>query len=198
MVAITAGGIATGAAEVDAAHAALHVQREELDDLTIGLQSIGGDQSHELTAMDRVSIGELAEMLGMRTSALRGWEAAGLLSSTRDGVHGYRQFSESQAQTARVIHLLRQGGYLFERIRPVIAALSGTGSIEALTDAITERREALDQRSHHALQAARFLEVIEGIETEPLVGILAPIKTPSPGSHSVASFPAICRDDAPV
>lgn len=166
MVAITAGDIATGIAEVDAAHVALHAQREELDDLALALQTIGGEQSHELTAMDRVSIGELAEMLGVRTSALRIWEAAGLLSSMRDGAHGYREFTESQVQAARVIHLLRQGGYLFDGIRPVIAALNAARSTEALTAAITERREALYQRSRHALHAAGLVHAhLEDLES---------------------------------
>ena len=168
MVAITAGDIATGIAEVDAAHAALHAQREELDDLALALQTIGGAQSHAHAAMDRVSIGELSEMLGVRTSALRVWEAAGLLRSMRGGAHGYREYNESQVQAARVIHLLRQGRYLFDRIRPVIDALNGAGSTEALTAAITERREALNQRSRHALHAAglidAYLEILESAE----------------------------------
>lgn len=168
MVAITAGDIATGTAGVDTAHATLHAQREEIDGLARALQTIGGEQPHDLAAMDRVSIGELAEMLGVRTSALRVWEAAGLLRSMRDGAHGYREYNESQVQAARVIHLLRQGGYLFDHIRPVIAALNGAGSTEALTTAITGRREALNQRSRHALHAAglvhSYLEVLEGVE----------------------------------
>lgn len=168
MVAITAGDIATGIAEVDAAHAPLHAQRQEIDGLARALQSIGREQPRMQTAVDRVSIGELAEMLGVRTSALRIWEAAGLLSSMRDGAYGYREFTESQVQAARAIHLLRQGGYLFDRIRPVIAALNGAGSTEALTAAITERREALNQRSRNALRAAGLvhahLEVLESAE----------------------------------
>ena len=168
MVAITAGDIATGVAEVDAAHAALHAQREELDDLALALRMIGREQPRVQNATDRVSIGELAEMLGVRTSALRVWESAGLLHSMRDGLHGYREFTESQVQAARVIHLLRQGGYLFERIRPVIVALNGAGSTDALTTAITERREALNRRSRYALRAAglvhAYLEVLESAE----------------------------------
>lgn len=138
MVAITAGDIATGIAEVDTAHAALHAQRQEIDGIARALQTIGREQPHVQNATDRVNIGELAEMLRVRTSALRVWEAAGLLSSMRDGAHGYREFTESQVQAARVIHLLRQGGYLFDPIRPVIAALNGTESTEALTAVITE------------------------------------------------------------
>lgn len=165
MVTITTGDIAAGIAEVDAAHAALHAQRQEIDDLAHALESIGREQPHMRAAADRVSIGDLAEMLGVRTSALRVKETAGLLSSMRDGAHGYREYTERQVQAARVIHLLRQGGYLFDRIRPVITALNGAGSTEALAAAITERREALGQRSRHALHAAglvhAYLEVLE-------------------------------------
>lgn len=171
MVAITAGDIATGIAEVDAAHAALHAQREELDDLALALRTIGGEQSHELAAMDRVSIGELSEMLDVRTSALRVWEVAGLLRSMRDGAHGYREYTEAQVQAARVIHHLRQSGYLFDRIRPILAALNGAGPTEALTAAITECREGLNQRSLHAARLVHaYLEVLESAEAQPLVG----------------------------
>lgn len=166
MVAITAGDIATGVAELDAAHAALHAQREKLDDLARALQTIGREQPRVQNATDRVSIGGLAEMLGVRTSALRVWEAAGLLRSMRDGAHGYREYNESQVQAARVIQLLRQGRYLFDRIRPVIAALNGAGSTEALIVVITERREALNQRSRHALHAAGLIHAhLEDLES---------------------------------
>lgn len=168
MVAITAGDIATGLARVDAAQAALHTQRRELDDLAIALRTVNDEQPPAHAAVDRVRIGELAEMLGVRTSALRVWEDAGLLSSTRDDALGYREYTEPQAHAARVIHLLRQGGDLFDRIRPVINALNGAGSTDALTTAITERCEALDQRSRHAIRAAGMvdahLELLERVE----------------------------------
>lgn len=110
-------------------------------------------------------------MLGVRTSALRVWEAAGLLSSRRDGPHGYRAYTEPQIQTARVIHLLRQGGYLFERIRPVLDALHRAGSTETLMSAITERHEVLAQRFCDAIHAAAlvdaYVQLLDGTETSP-------------------------------
>ena len=102
-------------------------------------------------------VGELAHRLGVRTSALRVWEAAGLLAPTREPGTKYRRYGPEQVRDARVIHMLRQGRYYFEQIKPVIDGLRRTGSTEALRDAIAERRAAHDRQTKAMLHGAALL-----------------------------------------
>jgi Predicted transcriptional regulators len=65
-------------------------------------------------------IGELAHLLGVRTSTLRVWENAGLLAPRRLPVGQHRGYDADDVRDARVIRLLRQGQYRFTHIKPVI------------------------------------------------------------------------------
>src|SRR5436190_1694120 len=63
-------------------------------------------------------IGEVAAYLGVRTSALRVWEAAGLLVPKRERGTRYRTYGPADVRDARMIHMLRQDRYPLDRIRP--------------------------------------------------------------------------------
>ncbi len=102
-------------------------------------------------------VGELAHRLGIRTSALRVWEAAGLLLPTRERITKYRRYEPEQIRDARIIHMLRQGRYSFDQIRPVLEGLRQTGSTEALRSAIAERRAAHDRLTKAMLYGAGLL-----------------------------------------
>ncbi|GAA2798322.1 hypothetical protein GCM10020219_081840 [Nonomuraea dietziae] len=65
-------------------------------------------------------IGEVAAHLGVRTSALRVWESAGLLTPRRAPGTGYRTFSSADVRDARMINMLRQGRYPMSQIRPIL------------------------------------------------------------------------------
>jgi DNA-binding transcriptional MerR regulator len=108
-------------------------------------------------------VGELARQLGVQASALRVWEAAGLLAPGREKGTSYRRYTAADIRDARIIRLLRQGGYLFDRIRPVVDGLRGAGGTEALHDAIAERRAALDARALAVLGGARRLHEYLGL-----------------------------------
>src|SRR5215471_11024188 len=69
---------------VDAAHAALHEQRLATDAASDALSALAAEYVEEPHATGpSLLVGELAHRLGVRTSALRVWEAAGLLAPTR-------------------------------------------------------------------------------------------------------------------
>lgn len=141
---------------VDAAHAALHEQRLATDAASEALAALAAENVDQLTGPSLL-VGELAHRLGIRTSALRVWEAAGLLAPTREPGTKYRRYGPEQVRDARIIHMLRQGRYYFEQIRPVLDGLRRTGSTDALRTAIAERRAAHDRQTRTMLYGGALL-----------------------------------------
>lgn len=143
---------------IDASHADLHEQRVTTDAASDALGAAAEEFLDEPTSSGpALRVGELAGQLGIRTSALRVWEAAGLLTPTREPGTNYRRYVPVQIRDARIIHMLRQGRYSFDQIRPVIEGLRRTGSTEALRSAIAERRAAHDRRTRAMLHGSALL-----------------------------------------
>jgi DNA-binding transcriptional MerR regulator len=117
----------------------------------------GVAQEPAADAPDRLRVGELARLLGVRTSALRVWEAAGLLTPGRESETGYRVYSAQDVRDARIIQTLRESYYLFDRIRPIIDGLRRTGSSEALQEALADRGLSLGRRSAALLEGSALL-----------------------------------------
>jgi DNA-binding transcriptional MerR regulator len=141
---------------IDAAHAALHEQRLATDAASQALAALAAENVDEL-AGPSLLVGELAHRLGIRASALRVWEAAGLLAPAREPGTKYRRYGPEQVRDARIIHMLRQGRYYFEQIKPVLDGLRRTGSTDALRAAIAERRAAHDRQTKAMLRGSALL-----------------------------------------
>ncbi len=158
MRAVHAGDVPRALALVDAGHAALHEQRRSLRTTGEALRALA-EQGPDAPALprSRLRIGELAAHLGVRASALRVWESAGLLTPARDPGTGYRSYAPAEVRDARVIHLLRQSHYLLPQIRPVLDDLRRGGSVTALRAALAQREAALDQRTRAMLEGAGHL-----------------------------------------
>jgi DNA-binding transcriptional MerR regulator len=143
---------------VDAGHAALHEQRLSLVAAGEALEAVAG-QTPDTTALPRsgMRIGEVAVHLGVRASALRVWESAGLLTPKREPGTSYRCYSPADVRDAQMIHMLRQGRYPFAQIQPILDGLRRTGSSDALRAAIAGRQADLIQRATAMLEAAGHL-----------------------------------------
>lgn len=74
------GDVPGALALVDAAHAALHAERVSLRATREALETLAGEPPEDDVPGPDLLIGEVAALLGVRTSTLRVWEAAGLLS----------------------------------------------------------------------------------------------------------------------
>lgn len=83
MTAVYRDDTAEALALIDASHHTLHEQRQTLAQTTQTLNAISSAVDERLHASVPMSIGELAHLLGVRTSALRVWENAGLLTPQR-------------------------------------------------------------------------------------------------------------------
>jgi DNA-binding transcriptional MerR regulator len=160
------GDVPGALALVDAAHAALHGERDALRAAREALQALAGQEPEPSPRPGGLRIGEVAASLGVRTSALRVWEAAGLLAPRREQGTGYRVFGPADVRDARVVHTLRRGHYLFDDIRPVLDGLRREGSSEALRDAVEARGRALTARTRAMLAGAgalhTYLERVRG------------------------------------
>ncbi|MEU4194479.1 MerR family transcriptional regulator [Kribbella sp. NPDC026611] len=143
---------------VDAAHAALNEQRLATDAASDALAALAAEYVDDQPVTGpSLLVGELAHRLGVRTSALRVWEAAGLLAPERERGTKYRRYGPEQIRDARIIHMLRQGRYYFEQIKPVLDGLRRTGSTEALRNAVAERRAAHDRQTKAMLNGSAYL-----------------------------------------
>ncbi|MEV6422563.1 TioE family transcriptional regulator [Streptomyces sp. NPDC051662] len=103
-------------------------------------------------------IGPLAGELGIRPATLRKWERAGLVRPRRDPLTGYRVYDEADVRDARLAHQLRRGGYLLERIAPLIAQVRAAGGLEPLEAALGDWRARLSARGRAMLSGAAELE----------------------------------------
>lgn len=158
MHAVHADDVATALTVIDAGHTALHQQRTALRETGEALESVA-DEPPETTAVPRSSlrIGAVARYLGVRTSALRVWESAGLLRPAREPGTRYRSFSPADVRDARMINMLRRGRYPLPQVVEILDGLRRTGSRDALRAAIAQRHGELIQQARAMLEAASRL-----------------------------------------
>ena len=160
-------GDGAGALElIDVGHSQLQEQRQRLRATQRALDAVAGDDITEVREDDDMLIGEVADALGIRTSALRTWDAAGLVRPRRTPRYGYRTYSPADVRDARVTAQLRLSGYGVDQVREVLQAWRVTGGAQAIRAAIATREDALATRSRAMLTAAAalsaFLEEFAG------------------------------------
>ncbi|MEU1557487.1 MerR family transcriptional regulator [Streptomyces scabiei] len=148
------GDVPGALALVDEAHAALHTERVALRATAEALRTLAGEPPEEDVPGTDLLIGEVAALLGVRTSTLRVWEAAGLLAPRRERGTGYRHYTADEVRDARFILALRRSHYLLDQIRPVLEDLRDEGGTEALRTAVTTRHTALTARTTAMLEGA--------------------------------------------
>jgi DNA-binding transcriptional MerR regulator len=168
MQAVHAADVPRALTLVDAEHAALHHNRLSLETAAEALEALARQGTDADAAPPTgLSIGEVAARLGVRTSALRVWEAEGLLAPGRDPHTGYRRFGAADVRDARLIAILRQSRYPLPRVRSVLDGLRHTGGDEALRAALTERRDALNRQATAMLEGSgRLYDYITGGEPD--------------------------------
>ncbi|WP_431981107.1 MerR family transcriptional regulator [Streptomyces qinglanensis] len=156
--AVHEGDVPAALTLVNECHATLHEQRRSLRVASEALTATAERAPEEAAPTRRVlRIGELARQLGLRPSALRVWEAAGLLTPHREPGTGYRGFGPAEIRDARLIALLRQSRYPLPQIRTVLDGLRETGGTEELRAALARRDAELTGRTAAMLEGAGLL-----------------------------------------
>lgn len=152
--------LAEALALLDAAHACLHSERIDLAHATRAAESISTEPITDVHTSDSMTVAELATALGIRPSALRHWEAEGLITPDRTGPQGARRYTPNQVRDARVVHQLRAAGYRIPHLRALIPELNRPHRSEDIRSALAARDASLTACSRALLTAAAALDTV--------------------------------------
>ncbi|MFC8194859.1 MerR family transcriptional regulator [Streptomyces sp. NPDC060006] len=158
MRAVHGGDLEGALAALDASHAELHRERGELAEV---LGVLGALTTLDTLPADRggLRIGEVADVVGVRTPVLRLWETRGLLRPTREKSTGYRRYPASEVRLARIVVLLRRGNHPFSAIGSLLSELRSGGSPERVRTELAGRERELHRRSLVRLRGSAALDV---------------------------------------
>lgn len=92
-----------------------------------------------------MKIGELSRLTGMATSAIRFYEASGLLPPAERGANGYRQYGEAALQRLQMIQLGQSLGFGLDQMRELFAAGRGGLPHELILQGLDERLAQIDR-----------------------------------------------------
>ncbi|WP_093412667.1 MerR family transcriptional regulator [Saccharopolyspora flava] len=158
--------LADGAALVASAHAGLNRERERELAARRGLETVRAEEESDVEAddADRMTITQLAHAVGVRPSALRFWEAEGLVEPdrivTRAGTA--RSYGLAAIREARIVAALREGGYRVPEVREVITAIRELGDVSRSLAALDARLDAIARRTIALLRAGTLVaEIVE-------------------------------------
>lgn len=115
-----------------------------------------------------MKIGELARQTGMAASAIRFYEARGLLSKVRRGANGYRDYPPETVQLLAIIGQAQQAGFSLDEIKQLVPADIGTWQQAPLLAALKAKVsdiEALEASLAHSKQQLQTL--IQLVESKP-------------------------------
>ncbi len=145
---------------LDAAHARLHTERRDVALAQDAVAAISTEPIHEPRAADSMTISELAGALGVRTSALRHWEAEGLLTPARSSAGFARSYTPVDVRDARIVHQLRLAGHRIPALRKLMPALRQAQRHDDITAALLARHNNITTRSRALLHAAATLDAL--------------------------------------
>lgn len=149
--------IETAAERIDDLHVDLARSRGHLREALRGLDAVLADRAAVFDERDAMTIGELADALGVRTSALRHWEEEGLIAPDRSARSGARRYGARAVSEARIVAALRSGGYPLPPIARVLGQLRTDGMTDDTRALLEERLADLTRRSVALLEAAGYL-----------------------------------------
>ncbi len=132
-------------------------------------------------------IGEAARSAGLRASAIRYYEAQGIVPRPTRTPEGYRDYTEEDVDLLRFVRQLRSLELSLGDIREIVSMCSsGVAPCDLLRQAIVREISAMDRRIEELRRARENLVVLrteaEGVEDDwPLHCICHLVDPPSPG-----------------
>ncbi|MEO8973506.1 MAG: MerR family transcriptional regulator [Ktedonobacteraceae bacterium] len=154
MQALQRGELSAALALIDTRHAELASKRLQVEQTLAALRALVA-QVAPLPGTrhpQRFRVGEAAKQVGVRVSALHFWEQQGLLHPLRDKSSRYRLYDEQQMRRLRVVVLLRDAGYNFNVILPVLDELAAGRPEKAIVE-VEKRRDELTRTSWACIEA---------------------------------------------
>jgi DNA-binding transcriptional MerR regulator len=102
---------------------------------------------------DAMTITELANALGVRTSTLRFWEKEDLVAPERVTSLQVRIYDPASIRALRIVAALRSAGYRIPAIREILAALDGREGRDTTGRIVQQRLDDLARRTVALLEA---------------------------------------------
>ncbi|MEU0026453.1 MerR family transcriptional regulator [Streptomyces sp. NPDC006335] len=150
--------VTEAASAVDEVHARLARERAEVLRAQRALQGIRAEEDGRDD--DFMTITQLAEALGVRSSTLRFWEEEGLVRPERVTTLRARRYGPAAIRAARVVVALRAGGYGIPAVREVMGALDGLDGLEDARRILRGRLDRIAARSVALLRAGADLAAV--------------------------------------
>lgn len=144
------------AERIDDLHADLSRERARVREALRALDVAVAEADDVFAEDDAMTIGELAQALGIRPSALRHWEREGLVHPLR-GAASTRSYGSVAITEARIVAALRSGGYGIPAISRILDEVRTHGQTGEVQRILTERLADLTRRSVALLGAAGHL-----------------------------------------
>ena len=164
------GALDTAAEKIDGLHAMLARSRDQVREASHGLQAVLADTADVFDDRDSMTIGELAEAIGVRSSALRHWEHEGLLNPDRTSRSHPRRYNPRAITEARIVATLRNGGHRIPPISRVLEQLRKHGLTAEAQALLDERLTDLNRRSVALLGASGDLHTLLSERREAVAG----------------------------
>lgn len=158
MRALNTGHLNAALTAIDRSHTQLLRDRETLEAVGEAVAHLTAAPDTESPAHGRrlaLSIGKLADRLGVTAATLRNWEDAGILVPQR--IAGHRTYGADDVRDAELAHLLRRGGYPLDQISTVVEQVRTAGGTRALSAALEDWQQRLTARGVAMLDAASQL-----------------------------------------
>ena len=114
--------------------------------------------------MKPMSIGQVAERAGIAASAIRYYEAEGLLPRA-ERQSGRRVYDESVIDRLAIIHLAKSAGFTMAEVKRLVSGFARRTPPGERWRALAERKLVeLDERIAEAERMKRVLEAVQGCE----------------------------------
>ncbi len=105
----------------------IQVEKKRVEEILLMIQKADFTTYKNIKLKDGMSIGEAAELAGVNASAIRHWEAEGLIHSERKKENGYRMFTVSELRKILVISSLRKTVYYIENMKQLLNEIDTPG-----------------------------------------------------------------------
>jgi DNA-binding transcriptional MerR regulator len=160
MPTLLVGALDEAADMIDNLHADIARDRALVREARRGLDAVLADSTEPFDERDAMTIGELAQALGVRASALRHWEHAGLVHPDRTLGSRSRQYDARAITEARIVAALRSGGYPIPPIARILGQIRDEGLTAEAQSLLDKRLADLADRSIALLEAAGYLHAL--------------------------------------
>ncbi|OBZ19083.1 MerR family transcriptional regulator [Bacillus sp. FJAT-27264] len=95
-------------------------EKQRIEEILSMIRNADFSNYRNIKSIQSLTIGKVAEIAGVNTSAIRHWEKEGLIASERDKENGYRIFAVSELRKILVISSLRKTIYYTENLKDLL------------------------------------------------------------------------------